>query len=265
MSVEFEVKQDALAVVQNTVIEGNFDEVKAALTEMVAPYSSMVVTEDAIPNAKSDRANLRKISARIDEVRKTVKKAYSEPLAAFESKCKELVSIISDGTENLDRQIKEFEQREADEKIAMLRGEYAAQTDEEVEQYLPWGCINNPKWVNKGYSYETAKEEIHNAIENTRNNLTTIRNMGGNDTPYLLDVYRETRDLSAVVRKASELKTMRQREELRAKEEADRAEFVPKDQGGKLVTVTFKVTCTKQQLTLLAEYMKRNGIKYGRT
>ena len=291
MSVEFEIKQDALAVIKNTVIDGNFDEVKAALTEMVAPYKSMVVSEDAISGAKADRANLRKVSARIDEVRKTVKKTYSEPLAVFEGKCKELMSIISDGAENLDRQIKDFEQREAEEKIEQLHAEYIAMTDDEMESFLPWGAINNPKWANKTYSSETALQEIRDAIENTRNDLTTIRSMGGDDTPYLLDVYRQTRDLSAVVRKASELKTMRQREEQRARDEAFRRQEeirrrqeaermeaekaheriaeaahapVVESAAEDLVTVSFKVTCTRDQLTALGEYMKKNGIKYGK-
>ena len=115
--ISFEVKQDGLSLIQHTQIEANFDEVKAALTEMVEPYKTMVVTEDGIAAAKADRAKLRKIATRIEEVRKTVKKAYQEPLTAFENKCKELVSVITDGSDNLDKQVKQYEEKTADEKI----------------------------------------------------------------------------------------------------------------------------------------------------
>lgn len=281
MSIEFNVSQEALAVVRNTVIEANFAECEAALTEMMTPYMTMVVTEDGIAAAKNDRASIRKVAGRIDEMRKTVKKAYTEPLKEFEDKCKALVAICDDGAANLDGQIKAFEDAEKQAKIDEIREAYAGMVDEEIESFLPWGAVNNPKWGNKAYAVETAVGEIRLSVENTRNDIATIREMGGDDTPYLLDVYRQTRNLSTVVRKASELKTMRQREELRAQEEAERAKRAVErfDQAinvaqapvieaeiedDPLVTVSFKVTCTKAQLTALGDYMKRSGIKYGR-
>lgn len=264
--IEFEVKQDALALIQNTTIEANFDECKAALTEMVAPYATMAVTADGISEAKADRAKLRKVSARIDEMRRTVKKAYTEPLQAFEARCKELVAVIAEGSENLDRQITDYEDAEKKKKIDALHAEYEEMTDEELRGYLPWGVLNNPKWQNKGYAYDIAISEIKTSVENIRNDLETIRSMGGSDTAYLLDVYRQTRDLSAVVRKASELKTMRQREEQRERQESMRhAGIAPKaDDSAPLLDIKFHVRCTRDQLTALGQYMKENGIWYGR-
>ena len=43
-------------------------------------------------------------------------------------------------------------------------------------------------------------------------------------------------------------------------EESTQVESTPE----KLVSVTFKVECTPEKLTALGEYMKANGIKYGR-
>ena len=289
--ISFEVKQEALALVKNTVIEANFAECEAALTEMMAPYKTMVVTEDGIAAAKTDRANIRKVAGRIDEMRKVVKKAYTEPLKAFEDKCKALVSICDEGSANLDSQIKAFEDAEKQEKLAAIRADYDEHITDEMELYCPWERVYNPKWENKGYSIELAQEEIYEAIMGTANDLDAIREMGGDDTPYLLDVYRQTHSMTAVVRKASELQTVREREEKRALEESERqkkreqavavenariegmihanevadsihAKYATKAED--LVTVSFKVTCTKAQLSALGEYMKRSGIKYGR-
>lgn len=283
MSVEFQVSQEALAVVRNTVIEANFAECEAALTEMMEPYKTMVVTADGIAAAKNDRASIRKVAGRIDEMRKTVKKAYSEPLKAFEDKCKALIGICDEGAANLDGQIKTFEDREKADKIAALHEEYLKLADEETLIYRPWESVVNPKWANKGYSADDAREEIEAAIFYSKKDIETIREMGGEDTAYLLDIYKQTRELTAVVRKASELKTMREREAARKREAEEAAARAkerfeqvattahapiveardePKDEP--LVTVSFKVTCTKAQLTALGDYMKRNGIKYGR-
>jgi PHD/YefM family antitoxin component YafN of YafNO toxin-antitoxin module len=283
MSIEFQVSQDALAVVKNTVIEANFAECEAALTEMMEPYKTMVVTEDGIAAAKNDRASIRKVAGRIDEMRKTVKKAYSEPLKAFEDKCKALIGICDEGSANLDGQIKAFEERERAEKIDILHQFYLENTDEDERAFCPWEWVAKKEWGNKTYSIDAAEEEILDAVCKMRSDLNVVREYGEGDTPYLLDIYKQTHELSAVVRKASELKTMREREaarKLEAEEAAARAkerfeqttttahtpvvESHDDPQDEPLVTVSFKVTCTKAQLTALGDYMKRNGIKYGR-
>lgn len=286
--VNFEIKQESLAVVQNTVIEANFDEVKAALTEMVAPYKSLIVSEDGIASAKNDRARIRKVASRVDEMRKVVKKAYSEPLAVFEARCKELVAICNEGSDNLDVQIKNFEQKEANEKITSLRAEYDAYSGDEAKECLPWERLMNPKWSNKGYSVEDATQEIYNALSRTERDLAAIRSMGGDNVAYLLDTYRNTLDISEVIRKNAEINARKAIEEQRRREaeerraaaeaEAQRRKALevqpapvvpatveePDDEKEELMTVVFKVSCTKAQLSALGQYLKANGIKYGR-
>lgn len=225
--VSLEVKQEALAIVQNTTIEANFDEVKAALTEMMLPYQSMVVSEDGISAAKSDRARIRKVASGIDDLRKTVKRAYSEPLKAFEDKCKELVAICDSGAANLDRQVKEYEQREADAKISRLHDFYENSGTAEEREYCPWESIVNARWANKGVSEESAQSEILAKLNATGQDLATIRTLDERDVPYLLDYYKGNQDVREVIRKSTELKARREAEEQRraqqerAKREAD--------------------------------------------
>ena len=268
---EFRITSD-LSTLRGQVIEANFEEVREWLDTNLAPYREMAVTPDTMSTAKQYRANIRKVRDRIDESRKEAKNAALAAYSAFEAKCKELTGLCDEAANAIDGQVKALEDAEKQEKIQSLHDVYLELANDEIESFCPWGCVNNPKWANKGYSADTAAEEIRAAIENTRNDLVTIRSMGGDDTPYLLDVYRQTRNLSAVVRKASELKTMRQREEQRAREEAERMERAAKAAHAPVIEnteeemccVTFRVTCTKKQLASLGEYMKQNGIKYGR-
>ncbi len=284
--VAFEVKQDALAVIQNTVIEANFDECKAALTEMMKPYQSMIVTEDGIAAAKNDRARIRKVAGGIDEMRRTVKRAYSEPLKAFEDKCRELIAICDDGASNLDRQVKAFEDAEAGAKIERIRAHYDASPFAEEKEYIPWSALFNPKWGNKGYSEDGAKEEIDAALDRARADIAVIRTMDAQDVPYLLDIYKQTRDLGKVVVKQNQLKEAREREEKRKAEleqkrlaqieegqeqnrkDAERSEtvYVPSAQSEQeeAQEVVFKVWATERQLMSLKGFLRANGIKYGR-
>lgn len=292
--VSFEVKQEALAVVRGLSIEANFEEVKAWLTEAIEPYKSAIVTEDGISGAKADRAKIRKVAERIEQVRKTVKAEYNKSLAPFEAKCKELVAICDDGSGNLDRQVKAFEEREREAKLNDLRADYDSYGGDEARAYCPWERIFNPKWGNKGYSAEAAKGEIHYFLDETADNLRHIRSFGGEDAAYLLDTYKATRDMGAVMRKAGELAETRKAEEARreAKEARRRATeeargieaekraaavthkqetaepddyyeqpFEP-DAPEKVYSVSFRVHCTKDKLAALGRFMKDNGISF---
>lgn len=286
---EFRITSD-LAALRQAVISANFDEVRGWLDENLEPYRRMAVTPSEISTAKTYRANIRKVRDRIDACRKEAKAAALAAYTDFETRCKELTGLCDEAATAIDEQVKAIEAKEADDKIERLQAEYIAMTDDETEEYLPWGYVNNPKWRNKGYSYDDAIGEIRAAIEKTRGDLAAIRGMGGDDTPYLLDCYKQTRDLSAVIRKASEIKTRREREEERERMEAERraarererenarnAAETPQPPASQtsslqgegaeeqeLVTVEFRVTCTKEQLTALGQFMRGNGIRYGR-
>jgi len=286
--VEFQITS-SLDTLRNQQITANFEAVAAWLDEELAPYAGMVVTEEMIPTAKTYRANLRKVKDRIEQYRKEAKTAALAPYNEFEQKCKVLTGKLDEAADNIDGQVKAFEQKEKAAKVAELQGFYLSVATDETMAYCPWDKIFNPKWENKGYSTEDAKEEIKAAIFYTESDLKSIRDIGGDDTPYLLDVYKQTRDLNAVVRKSMEIKAAREREEQRKREEEERrraaeaqkaareAEAVekaaeashepvvqkpaPKDD---VVTVDFRVTCRRSQLQMLGQYMRQAGIRYGR-
>ena len=300
---EFRITSD-LSALRSQIIDANFDEVREWLEENLAPYRTLEVTQDAIPQAKVYRANIRKVKDRIEQSRKEAKNAALAAYAEFESKCKALTGLCDESADAIDRQVKDYEEQEKEIKLSILKNVYDTESTEELRGYLTWDRMLNPKWVNKGYPAETAKMEIVTALRETEKDLETIRGMGGDDTPYLLDVYRREHDLSAVVRKASELKTMREREEARKREAEERrkaaeAEYqrmreqeqrkqqeaqrqaevnMEEPEQGEvafdeeetaheedpLCAVAFKVVCTKSQLLALGQYMREHGIKYGR-
>lgn len=221
----FEVKPDALAVIRNVSIDSNYEEVRLALTEMMEPYRTMAVTEADITGAKADRARINKVSKNISDVRKAVEAEYNRPMADFKEKCKTLETICSEASGNIDRQVKAFEQREKDEKFARLRTYYEGLDFAEEREYLLWDDIINPRWGNKGYSEADAQADIMGALERTRRDLETVREMEQRDVPFLLEFYRGCRDIGAVIRKANDLKKRRESEAQRRREEEERKRF----------------------------------------
>lgn len=153
-SVEFQVITD-LSPIAGIRLETNAEQVKAWLTEQVAPYRTMVVSEEGMAAAKNIRASIRKVKAAIDGQRKAVKKEFMRPYEDFEKACRELTGILDEGDSNIDRQVKAIEQERKEAKLAGLKAIF----DEEsapVASFLPWERAFNPRWANAGFREEDA-------------------------------------------------------------------------------------------------------------
>lgn len=222
----FDVDNTALETVKALQITANFEEMETALQEVVEPYKHLIVSEDGIAQAKTDRARLRKLSTSIDDRRKLVKKIYSQPLAIFEDNCKRLTSICAEGISNLDGQVKEFEAREKAQKIRSLT-EYFDNLPKRHPQFMQFEDCVNPKWTNVTYPIEQAQTEIENYVLKIDNDIDAIKALGSKFEPMLLDEYRKTADVSAVLllkKRAEDAEQEVLRREAEAEESRRRAE-----------------------------------------
>lgn len=194
----FNIDNTALEAVKTLQITANFEEMETALNEVVMPYKNLVVTEDGIAQAKTDRARLRKLSNNIDDRRKLVKNLYSEPLKRFEEKCKRLTTICAQGINNLDDQVKEFEARAKAQKIKDLT-DYFDNLDKKNPAFMQFEDVVNPKWTNATYPMEVAQTEIENYVVKTDMDVESIKALGSKYESMLLDEYKKTKDVSAVL------------------------------------------------------------------
>lgn len=276
---EFRITSD-LSAIREAVISANFDEIRQWLDVNLEPYRNMAVTADSIPEAKTYRASIRKVRDRIDQCRKEAKSAALAPYMAFEQKTKTLTQLCDEAANAIDVQVKAFERAEADRKIERIRAVYDAGS-EEAKAFLPFADVFDLRWENKGYSEDKAAEEIREALAGTEQALASIRSIGGDDTPYLLKVYRETHSLSSVMQTQSELKEARDREaRRRAEAEAERsrqeqaakteeqesasAETEEPEEPETVYKIDFRVWANRQQLMALKAFLKEAGIRYGR-
>lgn len=202
----------------------NFEEVKTWLTENLASYKSMVVTEDEIGAAKADKAKISKLSKTISEQRIAIKKRYLEPYNVFEAQMKELSGMCDEAAKNIDVQVKAFEEKRKSEKRETLRGYFSSVN---TQAWLSFERIENPRWMNVTYDMETAKADIQADVTAIGENVTTITASGSEFENEMLLEYQKTLDLGAAMRRGSELKRMKQEQESRkeAQEAAERARW----------------------------------------
>lgn len=286
--LEFEVSPKSLALIQDASIEANFSELKKQLTEAMSDYKNLVITEEDIPNAKAMRAKIRKAADAIDEQRKSVKKAWNEPYTAFEAKCKELVGICNEASDNLDGQIKSYERRAKEAKLARLKA-YWDENSGEAGQYATFEAIQNPKWENAGFKEDAAQEEIKQTIATIAQDIDTICGLESEFEPSLLTEYSKTRDIRAALQLQKTLEARKADLEARKSREAVKGETTPpKDENAaqavqtvsdeesgiqkatariekmteKIYTLIFQVSGTVHQMNELKAAFDRIGIDY---
>ena len=217
--IQFEVITD-LATVANTQIETNFDAVKEWLTEELAPYATMVVTPDAISDAKKTRAAIRKVSDSIDSQRKTIKKIWMKPYDDYEAKCKELTGIVGEAVSNIDGQIKEMENKAKEEKRQRL-SDFFDEHSEAVSGYLNFEDVFDPKMLNATFSEIDAANSIAGQIEDIKEGLEAIRSMNSPYEAAMLSEYSKSHNLSKALAEGKRLEAIQKAEEERKEREAE--------------------------------------------
>ena len=199
-------------------LDFNFEEVKTWLGENLAAYRNMVVTEDGIAAAKSDKAKIRKISSAISEQRIAVKKRYLEPYNAFEANMKELSGMCDEASKNIDDQLKKFEEQRKAQKRAELLSFYQALN---APAWLTFERIENPRWMNVTFSMDEAQKEITEKVSAINADIESISGFDAEFADEMLLEYRKTLNVSGAIQRGNELRRMKQeRERRRAEQEA---------------------------------------------
>ena len=285
--IQFEVTTD-LATVANTQIETNFEAVRDWLTEELAPYATMVVSPDAIADAKKTRANIRKVKDSIESQRKAIKKLWNKPYEQYEAKCKELTGIVDDAVSNIDGQIKAMENEEKEAKRQRL-SDFFDDHSYDVADYITFDDVFDPKWLNATFSEIDAANAITASIEDFKEGLDTIRSMNSPYEAAMLSEYGKTKNLSKAIAEGRRLEAIQKAEEDRKAKEAESvfsepevssepavepvappvqatAQFIrpaadepPKP---KIYTLRFEVELTKEQAYELKYFFSKNNIKY---
>ena len=207
--MEFEVKTD-LAIMQPQKIESNVAEVKTWLLSVLEPYKNLVVTEDAVAEAKQNRANINKLKKAIDEKRKLTKKMWVSPYVKWETEVNELLALCDEASANIDTQVKNFENASKEQKKAELEkffNENAVAAD--VDFYVTFEQVFSPKWLNATVKVETAMQEIKNIIQETVDDLKVIGDLESEYAEELYLDYKQNHDIKRVISRNKALSEMK--------------------------------------------------------
>lgn len=266
-------------------IKFNYEELKGGLQENLKKYQNLVYTSQNIKEAKDDRATLNALKKSLNDEKIKIKKEFEVPYKDFEDKIKELIELVDKPASEIDKQVKIFEEAEKAKKRESIENIYA----ENIGSYadlIPLQQIYDSRWENKTYKETDIKKEIQDIVKKADNDIKVIAELKSEFEFQIKDTYFRTLDLGQALvekqrlEKQKELLTTIKQQQVEVKvdpinniDSVDSVRYaVGIDNSNeestsveeKMISVAFRVECTESQLKALGEFMKANGIKYGR-
>ncbi len=169
-------------------ISTNFQEIEAALKEHLEGYRGITVTQDTIKESKKDLSELRKLKESIEDARKNVKKEWMEPYTEFEGKCKELVALVDQPINEINDQLKLFEEDRVREKTEHCKEVYSKNIGE-LERFLPFEAVFNPKWTNVSTKDSDIVFEIQEKTLRIKTDLAAIQALNSEIYDDVIEAY----------------------------------------------------------------------------
>lgn len=241
---------------QNAVLSNNLDTIKKEMTEMMAIYDGVTVTEDTIDPAKKDLAEIRKIKEGINDIKKDIKKAYMKPYEDFEKQIKEVMAIADKPIELIDSQLKALDKKRVDEKQDHLK-ELWEQGVGELADILPFEKIKKPQWDNKSYTDKAIMADISEKVAQAKIDLTTIKSLGSEIEDTLIEIYKDTGLPDAIKKHTDYLNTKQLvNEKIKEEQAAEKVERVrTKD------TAVFEIH-GESDVRIVRDFLFKNDIDY---
>lgn len=256
-------------------VKFNYEDIKKWVTEKSSEYKSIVYTPETITLAKQDRATLNKVSEAINNEKKRIKNELLKPYVDFENKCKELMAIVDDASKTIDKQVKEFEEKEQNAKKEQIKAVFDAYIGDYKDLIL-FDLIFNPRWLNKTYTMKKIEEEINHLVVKTSDDMKVLKGQI-NDEVILKKVqafyFSHIADpdcLSGslkygmnVIESNRKLEELKQQQE--SKKEVQSPNIVqPASTQEQLQVIDFRVWVTQEQKMKIRDFLIQNNIKYGK-
>ena len=235
-----------------------FDELRIDLKNRLNKYNSLVVTENAIQDAKSDRANLNKLKKAINDEKIKLKK---EAFDTFENQCKDLVALIDEAVGNIDTQVKIFEQKAKDNKLMKLKDMWAGK---EIANIIEYEQVHNEKWLNASATEASIDKAMNEIVDKYNSDVNILSSFIQSDEEYKygIELYNKSLDLSSVINKITDRRNIIKEHE-EAKNNVENSPATTDFVNSSIIhTLGFIINANRTQIKALNEFMKFNGIKF---
>lgn len=207
-------------------IRWNHEELKQWLLDRTEQYHGLVVTADKeqIQDAKKHMADMRKLRKALEDERIKAKKRILKPYDDFAVKEKELIQILDDAIQELDVQVKEYDEMLRQEKLEKAKEIYKEEIGD-LDRSIPFEKVYQESWLNKTKTLKSIREEIANVRDKVDADLKLIDMESSAYAFEMKEEYMKSFDFTAAMAKKQELEEAAKRkaafEEQRKKKEEE--------------------------------------------
>lgn len=195
----------------------NYAEIKAELMQKMQTYESMVYTEDAVKDAKADRAKLNGLKKTLNDERIRREKEYLEPFQTFKSQVNEIIGIIDKPIAVIDKQIKGFEEDQKAEKRTQIGSLWENITHPD---WLTLPRLFDEKWLNKTVTIKSIELALIDKVAQIDKDLETIKALDSFAFEAETE-YKRTLDLAQAVAEGKRLADIQRAKEEQARKAAE--------------------------------------------
>ena len=278
-------------------IEWNFEDLKKEIAVSAHEYETSVYTDDTIKAAKADRAKLNNFVNALTSKRTEIRKALLKPDEQFGQEIKELTGIVQKAIDNIDTQVKDYEQRQRDEKTAKVR-EFYDENVHDLASVLPFDKVFKTEYANASTTMKSIKEDILALIQKVDEGLAIINEVDSKYAGDMKEVFLQSYDIGAAMaernhleaaeekRKAYEEELVRKKAERQATVQAESKRVINAGCSAPSIRIPaksqaqpqeipavetvedpvhildFRVHATKMQLDRLKEFLNANNIRF---
>ena len=249
-------------------IKFNYEEIKQELALQLQKYKNIVFEESDIQEAKKTRADLNRLKKQVNDKKIEVKNEFIKPYTDFETKIKEIISMIDEPCLEIDKQIKAFEEKQKELKKQEILKIYE-ENIKDLKEILSLQKIWNEKWLNATYKIRDIELEILGTINKVKTDLKVIEDMKSEFEIQLKDKYLLTLDLTSVMQEKSRLEKIKEITESKKQQEIkiEKQEIKTENAFDNIIRntktrmrLTLEITeIQKQQLT---RWLEQNNISY---
>ena len=260
----------------------NYEPLKAAAQEMAAVYGSQLVSPDAIKDAKSDMAMLRKLAKTASDLRIKIEREHAAKIATVTKQLKEVSGIFTDAAVKIDAQVKEYDEQRKAARMEEIKDIYADEIGD-MADIIPFDKLYRADWLNKTTTDKTVRGDIQTAVINAQTGIEQIKGLGSPNENAILSAFLDKLSLADALAAKKRLEDMdaameRRKEEARKAEEAAKAAHVEEpiaevyvkdeplpfdDEPEPVMDFTFTVKgATEAHLEALTAFLEENGYNY---
>jgi hypothetical protein len=245
-------------------LEFNFKELDKQIEEYVNKYKDLVINEEQVKSSKKIRADLNSTAKELNDKKIKVKKEFLEPYTKFESKVKQIILKITNVSDNINNQIKKYEQETKDNKQKEIKDYFIQEVD---RKYINFDLIMDTKWLNASVSITQWKQEMENKVAEVDVNLKVI----GQEKNILRAIYLKTLNLTQAYAEYEALQAEQKKlEDSETDVSVNTKETVIDEETGELVEAEVKketrslllINITNIEYENLCYYLNKNKINF---